>query len=297
MRSIGVRGHGRTVALPTRKGQLAGNGKAQIVSSEVVIDESSKLRSWETRTEWPLAAVAVVFLAVYSIQVLLSPSGDWARALSALTVASWIAFAADYVVRLAIAPQRFRWFYRHLFDLAIVALPLLRPLRLLRLVVLVGALQKAVGGAIRGRVVIYTVTSAVLLIYVASLAILDTERSDPDAGLRSFGEALWWSITTVTTVGYGDYSPVTGTGRVIAVLLMIGGVSIIGVVTATLASWIVQRVAEEDTTNQAATAAHFAELRDEIQTLRDLIESAVVRHEPPSDQAGSAKFVGDGRRA
>lgn len=72
-----------------------------------------------------------------------------------------------------------RGFFGHLFDLAIVALPLLRPLRLLRLVILIGALQKAVGTAIRGRIVIYTISRAVLLIYVASLAVLQSERPPP----------------------------------------------------------------------------------------------------------------------
>ena len=94
------------------------------------------------------------------------------RCLSSTTSCAW-SFATD----------RTRWFFRHLLDLAVVALPFLRPLRLLRLLVLVGALQRAIGGAIRGRVVIYTAFSVVLLIYVASLAILDTERSQP--GSRS----------------------------------------------------------------------------------------------------------------
>ena len=77
---------------------------------------------------------------------------------------------------------------------------------------------------------------------------------------------MWWSITTVTT-GYNDLTPLTGEGRVIAVALMIGGISLIGIVTATLASWIVQRVAEEDTAKQAVTAAQINELRDEIRRL------------------------------
>jgi len=83
--------------------------------------------------------------------------------------------------------------------------------------------------------------------------------------ITTFGDALWWSITTVTTVGYGDLSPVTGTGRAIAVLLMIGGISLVGVVTASLASWIIQRVAEEDTANRAATTAEIDALRTDIQ--------------------------------
>src|SRR5271166_6564941 len=81
----------------------------------------------------------------------------------------YAAFVVDYVARLALAERRLPWFFRHLLDLAIIALPFLRPLRLLRLVVLVGVLQKAFGDALRGRVVVFTASTAVLLVYASSL--------------------------------------------------------------------------------------------------------------------------------
>ena len=88
---------------------------------------------------------------------------------------------------------------------------------------------------------------------------------------------MWWSITTVITVGYGDVYPVTNTGRVIAVLLMIGGISLVGVVTASFATWIIQRVSETETANQAATAAHIDELRDEIRELTEELRGRGAR--------------------
>lgn len=257
---------------------------------KILEGQIDKLGLWEKRTEWPLAIVAVIFLVAYSLQVLARPEGAAERALSAVVAATWLAFAVDYVCRLLLSTNRFRWFYRHLVDLAIVALPMLRPLRLLRLVILVGVFQKVMGGLIRGKVIIYTVASATLLIYIASLAILEAERFHGDSEIRSFGEALWWSMTTVTTVGYGDYAPVSPTGRVIAVLLMIGGISLIGVVTATLASWIVQRVAEEDAANQAATAAHMDLLRSEVAELKVMLATAIAV--PPR---GSESSGGPGR--
>ncbi len=226
------------------------------------------LDRWEQRGEWPLAVVALAFLIGYSVEVLEQPHGVAAQVVHLLTALCWGAFAVDYAVRLWLAPHRWTWFYRHLLDLAIVVLPIIRPLRLVRLVLLITVLQKAVGNAIRGRVVLYTVAGAVLLVYVASLAVLQAERNDPSASINSFGRALWWSITTITTVGYGDEYPVTMTGRVIAALLMVGGISLVGSITATIASWIVQRVAEEDTTGQAITAAHIEDLRAEIRALR-----------------------------
>lgn len=228
----------------------------------------TKLDRWERYSQWPLAAAALLFLGVYSVHVLVRPHTR-EPVLLEITWVIWGLFILDYLARLCLASDRPRWFFRHLFDLAVVALPLIQPLRLLRLIILIELLQKAVGSAFRGRIVIYTVSGVILLIYVASLAALDKERYQPGATINSFGKALWWSISTVTTVGYGDVYPVTNTGRVIAVMLMIGGIGLVGVVTASLASWIIQRVAEEESASQAATVAHIDQLRSEIGKLRD----------------------------
>ena len=75
------------------------------------------------------------------------------------------------------------------------------------------------------------------------------------------------------TTGYNDLTPLTAEGRIVAVALQIGGISLIGIVTATLASWIVQRVAEEDTANQAATTAQINELRQEIRRLAESVNA------------------------
>ena len=227
------------------------------------------MQRWERYAEWPLAAAALLFLVLFSVQVLARPQGRDAHVLWLISWIVWGLFILDYVVRLYLASNRWHWFVRHLLDFAIVALPLVRPLRLLRLLVLIEVLQRAIGNAFRGRIVVYTVSGVLLLIYTSSLAVFDKERFLPGATINSFGKALWWSITTVTTVGYGDVYPVTNTGRIIAVLLMIGGISLVGVVTAALASWIIERVSEEETVIQTATAAHIEELRGEIRELSE----------------------------
>jgi voltage-gated potassium channel len=240
------------------------------------VDTQDRLDRWEHRAEWPLAAVAALFLAAYSIEVLAQPHGLVAQLLTLVTWLAWAVFTADYAARLYLAPDRKQWFLRHLIDLAIVLLPLLRPLRLIRLVVLVSALQKALGNAIRGKVIIYTISGAVLLVYVGALAVYEAERGAPDAHITSFGLAVWWAMTTITTVGYGDMYPVTTTGRVMASLMMIGGISLVGSITATIASWIVQSVSDDDKQQDAVTAAHIEDLRGEIAQLRELLRDKVA---------------------
>jgi voltage-gated potassium channel len=252
------------------------------------------LERFEKRIDWPLATVAVIFLAAFSVQVLAHPHGHWNAAIEIILWVTWGVFVVDYVARLCLATDRLGWFVRHLFDLAIVVLPILRPLRLLRLVVLIAALQKVIGGAVRGRVVVYTASCAVLLLYAGSLAILDAEGNHPESKIHTFGDALWWSVCTVTTVGYGDESPVTGTGRLVAVLLMIGGIGLVGTVTAMLASWLVQRVAQEDNEYQAATAAQIEALREDVRLqmeylrgeLQQLMKLVPSQQPPPGTHNG-----------
>jgi voltage-gated potassium channel len=235
----------------------------------------TRLETFEHRTEWPMAAVALLFLALYSVQVLARPRGAADGLVHAAMLATYLVFVADYAARLYLADPRFKWFIRNLLDLAIIVLPFLRPLRLLSLAVVIEVLQRAIGDNIRGKVMIYTAVGVLVMIYAASLAILDLERDQPGTHINNLGDAVWWSITTVTTVGYGDIYPVTGAGRVVAVALMVGGVSLLGVVTATLASWIVQRVAEEDTASAAVTAAQIEELRDEIRKLTEIVTRSI----------------------
>lgn len=225
------------------------------------------LARWERISEWPLMIASVLFLFAYSLQVL-TPSPAVNGFAKVIVVITWAVFAVEYLVALALAPQRASWFFRHLPDLAIVALPALRPLRLLRLVTLLAVMQRVAGNALRGRVVTYVVSASVLLVYIAALAMYDAERMAPDATIGTFGDAIWWAFTTITTVGYGDLSPVSPTGRVIAVGLMIGGITLLGIVTATLASWLVDKVSEQEQSKTAVTADHLEALRLEIAQLR-----------------------------
>ncbi len=84
--------------------------------------------------------------------------------------------------------------------------------------------------------------TAVVAVGLGSLAVLDAERSAPEANITSFGDALWWSATTVTTVGYGDRFPVTTEGRLVAVVLMLLGIAVVSSVTAAVASWFLSQV-------------------------------------------------------
>jgi voltage-gated potassium channel len=220
---------------------------------------------WKRATEWPLTIASILFLGAYSWQVIGNLQGDLHHVTETIINVTWAMFAVDYIVNLVLAPQRWTWFRRHLLDLAIVALPVLRPLRLLRLLTVLRQLNNHASHVIRRKVSTYTVGATLLLIYVAGLAVLDAER---DGGtIQNFGDAVWWAFVTMTTVGYGDFVPYSPVGRMVAVGLMIGGIALIGVVTATLASWIIDRISDETRAEAPATAEQIAELQEQIRVL------------------------------
>ena len=178
----------------------------------------NRLRQWEEATEWPLAVTALIFLVAYSWPILATGlHHPLRRACEIVVYVAWALFALDYLTRLALAPDRRRFLLRHIPDLLSVALPLLRPLRLLRLVALVRVLNRKATSSMYGRVSAYVASSVVLVIFVAAVAELDAERGRAGATIHTFADALWWSLTTVTTVGYGDLYPVTRDGRLVAV--------------------------------------------------------------------------------
>jgi voltage-gated potassium channel len=212
------------------------------VAAEAGVDEP-RIAAWDRRLDRWLTGLAVAFLAAYAWSVLdrtLSPA-VYAAIEVGLTV-TWALFGIDYLVRLALARRRWRFIGTHLLDLALLLLPMLRPLRALRLITVLGVLNRHMRDDVRGRVALYVAGTVTLVGFVAAVAVYDAERDAPDASITTFGEALWWTITTISTVGYGDRYPVTFEGRLIASALMVAGIALLGVVTASIASWFVENL-------------------------------------------------------
>ncbi|GAA3272638.1 MULTISPECIES: potassium channel family protein [Dactylosporangium] len=237
--------------------------------------------AWERRTAGPLTALAVVFLVAYAVPIL-RPGLDrrWHDACEMATIAIWALFVGDYAVRFLLHVRRWPFVRGHLFDLAVLLLPAMRPLRVLRLFTAVLVLTRRTEVWARGRLALYVGATSILLIFVAALAVLDAERGSPDANITSYSEALWWACVTITTVGYGDHFPVTTDGRLVAIGLMMGGIGLIGFVTGSLATWIVDRISVKDDNQQDATKSDIALVLAEVQALR--AEVAELKAQIPS---------------
>lgn len=205
---------------------------------------------------------------------------DPARFASTRTLLLWVDlglvvfFAAEWLFRVQASGRAGRYAVRNSWEL-LGMIPLLLPvpagLRALRLLRVVRILRvfKTVGQKLgvwqriakEGHLKPIGVTSAGITVAGATLVWL-LER-DTHAELHSWTEALWWSIVTVTTVGYGDITPESGAGRLVAGLLMITGIGVIGLLASTLASALVtDKETDETASGVVAALDRLAQMRD-----------------------------------
>lgn len=209
---------------------------------------------WELATRWPLIVLSIGFLVAYSL-VTIRPS--WTRdeqvIIVAVMAAAWLAFIVDPIVRLLLTAPRRRSAYVRAYKVEFWAavLPILRPFSLLRHLDSTPGFIGNGGNALRSRVIAVAAAYAAMYVYVIAITVLQVERNAPGATIVTFGEAIWWAFVTIATVGYGDYVPVTSFGRVLAVMLMAGGVVIIGTASALIVSYLSERI----TTHGAGAAA------------------------------------------
>jgi voltage-gated potassium channel len=193
-----------------------------------------------------LTLLAICFLIAYSYPAFdESISNSTNHYLGLVQWACWLAFAVDLIYGIWKAESKKEFLKRHPLEIASVLLPFLRPLRLMRVISFGSlALQKVAIGR-QFAITVKVAISALFISYIAAIQITISERSIEGSNIKTFSDGLWWAVTTVTTVGYGDRYPTTAEGRMLAVLLMITGISLVGVITASVAAWFV-KMSQED---------------------------------------------------
>jgi voltage-gated potassium channel len=184
-----------------------------------------------------LQIMGLLFLSAYALPIInpeISPNVSsicrW------ILVIVWILFAIDYFVRLSVANDKKKYFRSNLLDFAAVALPVLPLLRAVRALVAVTSVSRKTSASRSRDVTTSVVVLAVATWFVAGLAVTEAERGVPGANIEGVGDGWWWALTTMSTVGYGDEFPISTSGRIVGVALMIMGVALLGTITAALAS-------------------------------------------------------------
>lgn len=221
-------------------------------------------------------------LVIPVIAVEQSDAGEpWRSIAGGLNWAIWVAFAVELVVMLAVVPSRWDWLKSHPLEIVIVlltppflpsslqALRVLRVLRLLRLLRLAQFARRTFSlDGLRYAAILAAVTAV-----AGGYAYSATERAQEPP--PSIWDGVWWAVTTMTTVGYGDEIPLTTLGRVYAIALMLVGIGFIAILTGAIAERFlagdIERVTDAAEESEATEVELLAELR-EIRSRLDRLE-------------------------
>ena len=234
------------------------------------------LAEWEERSSTPMFVASVLYLLAFAAPIMSTRIQEpYDGYLNIIQMILWGLFAADYCIRLYLAPRRLYFITHNLMNLAIVLLPAWRIVSFLAMIHLTTNRQYKRLSELAVKLFGYTA----IFIIMFALAIYSVESSEPGAMIRDLPTAYWWTFTTLATVGYGDVYPVTGIGRVIAVVVMLYGVGMVAVATGALASWIIEKIGGREEQEYPATKADVDDLRQEISELRALLAREYARRE------------------
>lgn len=205
-----------------------------------------------------ITLVSVVVILIPSVYSLTSIELDIVYIFDAIVV---VILAADFYIRLRESGQGSRFIIKHCYEIPAM-LPLIlfavleqdqsfigagiRSLRLIRLFRLVLLFFRALK-LFEGRRILYIIAFSAMAVTLGAVAEFLVESTHPEAKITNIGDAFWWAIVTVTTVGYGDLYPVTPGGKIIASMMMIIGIAILGVLISTLGAGLIEsRFGRED---------------------------------------------------
>jgi voltage-gated potassium channel len=241
--------------------------------------------------------LVIGILALFSLVILIIPivvplPPSTAELLDTVENALCLVFFADFLRSLFRAPQKWGYFLKGggwldlLGSLPVSKFAVFRVARLFRIVRVMRTLKgndyrKMLTRHLAQNTLLFTLVIALLLIFIIGWIVLLAEHTNPHANITTYPNAVWWAVVTITTVGYGDYYPVTALGRTGATILMFFGLGIIGVLSSYLSTTFItlQRrrqaratggnVQDEPSTN---LEAELAAMREELVALRKLFE-------------------------
>ena len=213
------------------------------------MSEKARFNGWD----FVILIFSIFSLAILPIQMFYKGSEDVLLIIDSADIVLCSFFFADFLKQLfqakgaRLAYMKYGW-----IDLlsSIPSIPILqigrifRILRLLKVMRQVSKLSDLTEGLFRNPTAgAFAVTSvlAVSTVFMSAFLVLEAEYNVPEAKIRTAGDALWWAVTTVTTVGYGDVYPITAAGRYVGVVTMLVGIAVAGSLTAAMASLLIRK--------------------------------------------------------
>jgi voltage-gated potassium channel len=224
-----------------------------------------------------ILVLSLYALAALSVEVLFPVSPGTRQILEASDTIVCVLFFTDFLYQLIKAPSKWGYFRRWGWLDLLSSVPMIDAFRVGRLARVVRILRvlrglrstKLLASFILERraesAFLAAALVSLLLIVFASIAVLQFEVNQTGANIKTAEDALWWAITTITTVGYGDRFPVSSEGRLVAALLMMAGVGLFGTLSGFIASWFLTPTGENQEKELRLLQADVEELKRSMQ--------------------------------
>lgn len=216
--------------------------------------------------------LAIVATFVVVLQFGRNISGEQLRYLNIVDNIIYFVFVADFIIRLILSRDKVAFMKNHYIDLIAILpfnfftnSPYGSMLKLIRVITYILRLVHNIKDILYTNGFIYSLICAAIITILGSFAIYFFERGTSTT-IKSYGDAFWWSIVTVTTVGYGDISPTTTAGRVIAGILMLSGIGFLSMLTSTVSTYFIVKTDKKKNgvkVNDESVMLDLSELNEE----------------------------------
>lgn len=236
-------------------------------------------------SDTPLLVLALLMIPILILPEIADLTSDQDNLLNTFDWFIYALFAIDFLIKFYLAPSKWRHLRENWLDVIILVLPLLRPLRLVsgarflrllratRLLIFIMEGLRKLRKILAGRGLNWSLLATLSLVVISAGLVTIMER-DGGGSITGFGDALWWAMTTVTTVGYGDTFPVTPEGRGIGVFIMVIGIVFYSILTANIAAYFVESSAIKE---QTSMENRISQLTEQIARLETAIREQAAK--------------------
>lgn len=237
-----------------------------------------------------MALLALIVVIMLIMEMILNLTSNSLYIMNIIDNVIWIIFCIDYFIKLAFSESKKRFIFNNKMDLISIipfnslfkALRILKITRLIKLskftrilkvTIFLGKFKVKIDRFMRTNNFNYALYITIIIVFTGAVTISIVEG-------MSLGDGLWWSFVTSTTVGYGDISPSTTVGRIVAAILMLVGIGFIGMLTGTIATFFLKRVEDKATykdnilSDVKAKLENFDELtREDLKDMFKVLDS------------------------
>ncbi|HEY94639.1 MAG TPA: potassium channel family protein [Dehalococcoidia bacterium] len=244
-------------------------------------------------TEILIGILAIFSIILVAVESLAEVSQGMLRAIYIADGIICCVFAWDFIIRLKASESKSHFLKTSGFEIlamipavafyALGAIPAIstgfRSLRLVRVIIVFARMRRVMmrsGGFLKRSNLVAVAGITIVVIFLGAFAVLVLETGTDEARITNFADAVWWSISTITTVGYGDIVPHSIPGRIMGMVLMVVGIGVMAALISQVSAALVEKKLKKEPEKEDLRTSMISEIKDRLDRIDELSESDVV---------------------